>query len=228
MGGISILDRYIGANVVAGVLLALLVLLGLFTLFEFVDELEHLGRGEYSLGPILLYVTLRVPRLTYELFPIAALVGALIGLGMLARNGELTVMRCAGLSRRDIAMSVMKSGLIFVVCSMCLGEFLSPYAEQYGTNYRSMKRNSTVSLRTRGGLWARDGDSYINIRQVLPGNTLRDIYIHEFDAAARLRTTTHAREARYEANRWILEEIVQTQFGDRKLVRKQLSPGPRC
>ena len=60
----------------------------------------------------------------------------------------------------------------------------------------------------------RDGDSYINIREVLPGNKIKDIFIYEFDAQSELRMSTHAQYANYIDDQWILEEISQTILSD--------------
>ena len=74
-------DRYIGQNVMGATLTVLFVLLAIFTFFSFIDELEEIGKGSYSLGGASAVVALRLPGLIYELFPIAALIGALLGLG---------------------------------------------------------------------------------------------------------------------------------------------------
>ncbi len=221
--GIGLLDRYIGSAVVGGVAVVLALLLGLFTLFELISELEGLGQGDYGVGAALVFVMLRTPRLCYELFPAAALIGTSLSLSLLSRSGELTVMRCAGVSRQAVVFSVMKAGLVFVVFSMCLGEFVSPHAEQYARAYRSVKRTAHISLRTPSGMWARDGNSYVNIRQVLPGNEIRSIFIHEFDPDNQLRTSTYASSGVYEDGRWILENITQTQFADDGVTQNTMS-----
>jgi lipopolysaccharide export system permease protein len=67
-----------------------------------------------------------------------------------------------------------------------------------------------IALKTKYGFWTRDGSSYVNIRKVLPGNRVEDIYIYEFDAANRLRSSTHATRASYVDRQWLLEDLRQT------------------
>ena len=74
-------DRYIGHNVIASTLTVLIVLLAIFSFFAFIEELEDVGRGSYTLLGAALVVGLGLPGLAYDLFPIAALLGALLGLG---------------------------------------------------------------------------------------------------------------------------------------------------
>jgi len=59
----------------------LLVLVAIFSFFSFIDQLDDLGRGRYGLAAVIQYILLSMPRLTYELFPVSALIGTLIGLG---------------------------------------------------------------------------------------------------------------------------------------------------
>ena len=92
----KILDRYIGWTTIASTATVLVVLLAVFTFFSFLDQLEDLGRGNYGLGKVIVYVLFNIPSLAYQLFPMAALIGALIGFGGMMRNGEIPVIRCVG------------------------------------------------------------------------------------------------------------------------------------
>lgn len=209
-----IINRYIATNVVASTVTVLLALLGIFTFFALIDELEEVGRGSYGIGQVIVYVLLSAPSLAYELFPMAALIGSLLGLGGMMRDGEITVIRCAGVSKLRVVVSVMKAGVMFVGVAVCVGELLAPPAESYARQYRSMAINDRIALKTQNGFWVRDGDSYINIREVLPGNKIKDIFIYEFDAQSELRMSTHAQYANYIDDQWILEEISQTILSD--------------
>ena len=87
------LDRYIGVHVFLAILSVLGVIVGLALLFAFIDELGDI-EGGYGLLQALEYVLLTTPRRLYEMLPMAALIGCLIGLGTLASNSELTIMIC--------------------------------------------------------------------------------------------------------------------------------------
>jgi len=204
------IDRYIASNVIGSTLTVFVALLAIFTFFDLIDELEDVGRGSYGIVAAFVYVFMSAPALGYELFPIAALIGSLLGLGAMMRNGEITVVRCAGVSKFRIVMSVMKAGALFVVMAVFVGEFIAPPAEAYARQYRSIAISDRIALKTRNGFWARDANSYINIREILPGDQIKDIFIYEFDGESELRTSTHARQARYVEGRWILEGISQT------------------
>ena len=218
----KIVDRYIGQNVISATLTVLLVLLAIFSFFDFIEELEDLGRGSYTLGKVAMVVILSLPGLAYDLFPIAALLGALLGLGAMMERNEIAVVRCAGVSKLRVIWSVMKAGFVFVVIAVVIGELVFPLAEQKARDMRALAIADRVATATEQGFWARDGASYVNIREILPGKEFRGINILEFDDDNRLRTATRADSAHYIDGRWELRQIAQTQFNGDALEARRI------
>lgn len=219
----KILDRYLGVTVAASTLMVMMVLLGLFFFLDFVDQFGDVGTGNYGVAQALQYILLIQPRHVYELFPLAALLGSLIGLGWLASNSELIAMRGAGLSLVQISLAVMKVGAGMVLAVVLIGEYVVPSTEQYAQSNRSIALKDRISLQTTEGFWTRDGQSFINIRTVLPGNELRYINVYEFDDQHRLRVNTHAKAAHYEGGKWVLEGVVQSHISDEKVVTQRIA-----
>ncbi|MGR8919420.1 MAG: LPS export ABC transporter permease LptG [Gammaproteobacteria bacterium] len=222
MPHMRIVDRYIGRNVIAATSTVLLVLLAIFAFFAFIDELEEIGRGSYTLGGAAVVVLLGLPGLAYELFPVAALIGALLGLGGMMERNEIAVVRAAGVSKLRVVWSVMKTGLVFVTAAVLVGELVFPTAEQKAREIRTLAISDRTASTTEHGFWARDGASYINIREILPGEEFRDIDILEFDDEQRLTTATRAAVARYRDGAWELNGIAQTHFGADGPVARQV------
>ena len=104
-----VLLRYLSREIFASTALVLVAFLGLFAFFDFINELEDVGKGGYTLYQALVYVALTLPARVYELMPIAVLIGTLYALATLAKNSEITVMRASGMSN-GLLMSVL--GLI--------------------------------------------------------------------------------------------------------------------
>jgi lipopolysaccharide export system permease protein len=211
---VKILDRYLAAAVIGGTVLTFAVLLPLLGVFILADEMEEVGENGYRLTDALLFVVLSLPRYAYQIFPIATLIGALAGLGALASRSELVAMRAAGVSIAQIVFAALKGGALLALVAVAVGEGIAPVAEQKALQLRSEAQSGQVTLKTQHGFWARDGRSYINIREILPGTDLRDIYIYELDEEHRLSLTTHAEEARYERGRWVLEGISRSEVSE--------------
>ena len=217
------LERYIGTAMLKATAMALVVLVVLLVFFGFIDESEDVGRGAYTLGDAFLVALLSSPRYVFEVFPVAALLGSLVGLGAMGAHGELVAMRGAGFSLRQIVAAVMKTGLVMMVVVFLFGEFVAPASEQFGEQHRIERMQEKVTLKTRYGFWARDGSAFVNVRGILPGGSLEDIYIYEFDAQQRLTLSTYASGAEHRGDHWRLVGIRQSQVAEDGIVRRELA-----
>jgi lipopolysaccharide export system permease protein len=208
---ITLFDRYIGRTVLLGIVAVLALLLVLIGFFELVAELEEVKAG-YTTSMAYTYVLLGMPRYCYELFPLATLLGSLIGLGVLAGNSELLAMRAAGVSIARIVLAVLKTGLMVLLLVVIVGEYLAPVAEQQAQRMKNEALSGQISLKTRYGFWSRDGNTFINIRQILPDSQLADISIYEYGEDARLRRAIHAERARFQSDGWVIQGVEQSDF----------------
>lgn len=213
----KILDRYLAGAVIGGTLGTLAVLLPLMGFFLLADEIDDVGENGYRLVDAAVFVILSMPRYAYQIFPIATLIGALVGLGSLASRSELVAMRAAGMSIARIIFASIKGGLLLTVFAVAVGEGVAPAAEQKALQWRSEAQSGQVTLKTPYGFWARDGGAYINIREILPGAHLRGIYIYEFDPDQRLTQATHAEDARYLEGTWMLEGISRSSISEDRI-----------
>lgn len=202
-----ILDRYLAWAVMSGTLLTLAGLLPLMGVFILSDELDAIGTERYGLTEALLFTLLSLPRYLYQLFPIATLIGALIGLGTLAGRSELVAMRAAGISVGRLVRAALLGGLVLATMAVVLGELVAPIAEQRGVELRRLALSGEAAQLTPYGFWAIDEGAYVNIREIRSGTSLRDIHIYRVEAAAGTLEASHAEGARYENGRWVLEGI---------------------
>ncbi len=213
---LKIFERYVAVHVVAATLLSLLVLLALFLFVSVVDDLGDVGKGDYTVLRSLEYVALSAPRLAFSLFPVAAVIGTLLGLGLMAANSELVVLRGAGVSVAELVGAAMKAAALLMIAVLLVGEFVAPFSERIAEQRRASAHAGYAVSEDGAGFWARDGNSFINVRGLNPGERMEELFIYEFDDSRRLRVATHAAEATYREGRWHLVGIAQTRFdGDR-------------
>lgn len=209
----KIIDGYIARVIIAGTMTALLLVVGLDAFFSLISQIDDVGEGDYTLLKMLTNVVLTIPSSMYMLFPVAALLGSLLGMGMLASNSELIAMRASGLSIWRIVLSVMQAGLIMLVVAVFIGEFVAPVAEQYAQQLRISAKDTRVTFMGNRGLWVRDDKLFIYARKVISDNTLGDLTVYEFDKDARLKVATRAAHARYRQGQWVLRKVRQSRFG---------------
>ena len=90
--------RMLYRDIGASVIFVALAFLSLSFFIDFVDELQKLGRGSYTLWRAVVSALIELPGNLYELMPIAVLIGTIYSLSRLAQSSEFTILRTGGLS----------------------------------------------------------------------------------------------------------------------------------
>lgn len=209
----GVMERYILRAVVSGVAMVALVLLSLGALFLFMGQQDDIGVGSYSAADAVLFVALNLPQQAWELLPISALIGSLIGLGNLARGSELVVMRAAGLSVWQIARPVAVAGVLLALLGTVLGEALGPPMQQLARQQKAFEKFSNVSFAGAGDAWVRDGDLLVNVERQTGEAQFGGMMVYEMAADGRLAAMGRAVTASAEqGGGWALEQYAETRF----------------
>lgn len=210
---LKLYERHLAREIYASTALVLLAFLMLFAFFDLIHQLESIGKGDYRIQHALAYVALTLPGRLYELFPIGVLIGTLYALTLLARHSEITVLRAAGLSTRNLLVTLAKIGLAFAAMTLVVGELLAPPSERAAQQLRLKAMGSLVAQEFRSGLWVRDEHSFVNVREVLPDTTLQSVRVFEFDDRFQLLSISEADHGRYLGpGTWLLDGVVRTVF----------------
>ncbi len=215
----SVLRWYIVKEILKGSAIAIILLLTLFNLFTFSDELKSLGKGNYGLKEILSYLALTSPRVFYELMPSAALLGSLFVVGAMANNREIMAMRAAGTSIFWIINSVMLAGTIMVIIALLVGEFVAPEAERTAQLIKTTAKNKEIVMRSKYGLWLREGKKFINVRKIPGKGKLSDVYTYEIDKYNHLIAVSKIEKATFLGNKlWKMQDISKTEISADQII----------
>ena len=215
-----VLDRYIGKTIFNTILMTLFMLVSLSGIIKFVDQLRKTGQGAYSALDAGYYTLLSVPKDIEIFFPMAALLGALLGLGTLAQRSELVVMQAAGFTRMQVALSVMKTAIPLVLLTMAIGEFVAPQGEQMARNFRAQQLYGGALVSTQSGLWAKDGNNFIYIERVKGDDEIDGISIYNFTDDRRLQSVRYAATAKWNKDKklWVLSQVDESNLTDPKQI----------
>ncbi len=218
-----LLDSYVARNVLMATLVVMVVIVGLDAIFTLVDELDNL-KGEYQLVDALLFSGLRLPRRIYEYMPMACLIGCLAGLGSMAANSELTVMRAAGVSINRIVLAVLKPMAVLMFISLLLGEYVVPSLERIAQAKKAVAQGASEALSNKGkGYWHREGNVFMRFNAVEPGGVLHGITRYEFTEDSELKQVVYAQRAIYQRSYWQMENIVITHINESSLKELEAS-----
>ncbi len=220
---LTLLDRLIARHVLYSTLLVLNVLVSLAVFFILIDGLKDYGKASFGVFALIKYVILKQPQQVYNLSPIAALIGTIMGLSTMALNAELTAMRAAGVSVARIVGATMKVGIAFAIVIFLVGEYVVPEAENLAQTGRA-KALATALQQKSSGIWLRSGMSFVNIGEVLPDLSLLRMNIYDFDSQSHLRIQTAAKHAVYDGNKWLLDDVTESIILGKEAVQVRRVP----
>ena len=202
-----IVAKHVTKTTALAMLGATAVLSVLQVLFTYLGELGALNEN-YNAWQALLYVMWGAPRYLYEILPIAALIGAVLGLGTLASNSELVIMRSIGISLWRIVGWVIRSALILVILSFALSEWVIPYTNEQA---KSVKDHQSVSaLGEVKGYWTREGQRFIYIDYANAQGQLKHVQVVDFDEGYHLKGVLNAAQGQFvKDGDWNLERVSQ-------------------
>ena len=210
----AILSQYLMRTILASTAMVLVVLLALAGLFEFIAELDD-TQAAYQTPQVILFAALRLPILAFAMLPVAALIGSLLGLGALAGHSEIIVMRSAGLSVVRLSGMVALSGLVMLVITGLIGEFIGPPLDLYARNMRMEARYQKGDARLGSETWVKDGPVYLHLERVNSEFEFGSIYLFRFNEDSELESIAKAENSGIDENdNWILENLRETRFRD--------------
>lgn len=213
----KILHSHLQKNIVTMTGLVVLIMAGLESFIAFVGQLESIGTQDYGVLQAFVYVMLSLPHDVYPLFPAAVLVGSLIGLGRLASQSELIVMRAAGVSKAQMTVSVLRSAIIMLICAIIIGEWLGTELKDFANNYKNQAVTGKPPSANKWTIWIRDKDDFIFINKATPTGELTKIIRYQFDHG-RLVSASFAKSAVYTNGHWIFKNISETIFSPERVI----------
>ena len=217
----SILDRYIVRTVLGAVALVMVVLLVLGGLFVFFSQQRDIGIGHYAVADALWYTLLNLPQQIYQLLPITALIGSVIGFGQLARGSEITVVRATGVSVARLAGTALIAAALLIAFEAAIGEFVAPQLEEAANQQKAFSQYNSVGFGGGTGAWVRDGDLILNVARQSGSRQFVGMQVFELSPQHTLVAIGHAANAISAGNRrWLLGDYTESRFTDDRVTTR--------
>ncbi|MDH4062479.1 MAG: LPS export ABC transporter permease LptG [Aquincola sp.] len=211
--------RLLYRAIVGAVAFVTIAFLSLFFFIDFVDELQDVGKGGFTLMHAVLSSLLDMPGHFYELFPITVLIGTIFALARMAQTSEFTILRTGGLGpgRALGLLTLLAAG--FAVVSFLVGDYVAPWSEREGVLLKAGVQGGRQLGRT--GAWLKDRRTTVdgrelnvsvNVRRTTPDGVLEEVRIFEVDVDSRLVARVAARTARIGKGYWLLDDVRVTEW----------------
>lgn len=225
-------DLYISRSVILSVLMTWGVLLGLFVMMSFADQFKDVGTGRYSVNDALTYVAFCIPRNAYNVFPTAAVIGALLGLGQLATSSELTALRALGVARWRLCLSVVSLIALITLVMTRVGQTVAPLAQNKADTLKvNAQHPGTTQFIRYAGLWAREGNIYLNAHsgEEIPQSdgskvlALRDVTMYAIAPTGQIESVTRSRVLEHNRQGWLMSGVTRDTFVLRAVKREEFA-----
>lgn len=204
-----IIAHYVKKNAFFAILSAVLALWLLKLTFDYLAELDSLS-DSYNYLDALHYIALTSPEALQDYMPIGALLGAVVGLGLLANHSELVVMQASGLSRFQIVRWVIQPAIIFCVLGLFISQYVVPTSNHLA---RQVKNDKPLLSSSVNGYWDKKDNRLISIDYADATGALKNIQLWQFDPQGALQRVSRASTGRYQtADQWQLQHVTALQI----------------
>jgi lipopolysaccharide export system permease protein len=198
--------------------MAMAVLLTLGALFLFISQQGDIGVGSYGAGDAFVFTLLNLPQQAFELLPIGALIGALMGLGNLAAGSELVVTRASGVSVWRIAWPVGLAGLTLSLIMYGIGEYAAPPMAQFAKREKTTDKLADVSFAGSSSAWVKDGSLILRVQTGEVDRAFGGVSLFRLDGPTRLRSIQRAERISVATpGRWSLHRVATSRFYDDRI-----------
>lgn|SRR6185437_4151215 len=222
----SIITRYILKRCLFYTFLMSLATIIIITMFNILGQLGDVSKGSYTTSAMLFYSMLLIPNYIYLLMPLAVLIGVMAGMLNLVNYSEYAIIRTSGVSLKKVTTILFGFGFAFSLLTFLFGELVGPESNHYAQVYKMEKMKQIVSTNLHSGIWSKDGaNSFVNIKQVMPDNTIVGINIFVYDDDLKLKYLKSADEGKYDESRqqWILAHLKQYDYTKQDIVTTEIN-----
>ncbi len=206
--------RYLASEIYRSSAVVLLALIGLFTFFALIEELDNVG-VKFTLLNLFYLQALQLPARLYDLLPIGLLIGAILALASLAQRNELVILRVSGVSGIKLLSMLWFITIPWVIGAFALSEFVTPAAEIKASEASLTLLGHAGGGRLNSGYWFREeaeggGTRIINISELKANGGVSGVTLYEFRPDQELATMSQARDGYFGDGTLVLNSVAET------------------
>jgi len=210
--------RYLAREIYRSCAVVLVALLGLFTFFALVDDLDNVGK-QFTMLALFYLQGLALPTRLYDLLPIGLLIGSILALAGLAQRNELVILRVSGVSGMRLLRMLWVITVPLMAGALLLSEFVTPAAEIRSGEANLLLRGKAGGGRLESGYWFKEptregGTRIINIKTLLASGQVAGVTTYEFKPDLELSAMSTAATGVLTNGKLVLNDVVETRIDD--------------
>jgi len=212
--------RYLAREIYRSCAVVLVALVGLFTFFALIDDLDSVS-ANFSLLNLFYLQALAIPTRLYDLLPIGLLIGAILALAGLAQRNELVILRVSGVSGLKLLTMLWAITIPLVIGAFFLSEIVTPAAEIKSSEANLVMLGRSDGGRLNSGYWFKEtspdngGTRIINIKHLKANGGVSGIVVYEFNKEHRLIRYSEAKAGRFGHSKLVLDQVTENTIDDK-------------
>jgi lipopolysaccharide export system permease protein len=162
-----------------------------------------------------------LPRFALDALPVGTLIGAMLGIGALAKSNEIVAMRAAGLSKLRMVIAAIIGGALVLCLALLVGEYVAPRLERLADERKAFAKYDDISFAGQGGAWVRDGNTLINVDSQSSDSQFGNLMMFELNDSMRVSVVGQAARATNSGGEsWILSDYRESRFTDDRIASR--------
>jgi len=205
----KIMDFHILRGFLTYFLWALTACTTLFLLLTVFELLDSVIRNSISLITLADYLFFLIPQILIIAIPMSILLAALVNLGILEKDSEITAVKASGWSLYRLAVPIIAAAAVFSLGLFILQDYILPYANNRQDSLRNYIMNKPArTSKNPERKWILGEHERIYNYGYFDGsqNSFSDLNVYEVDfGMSRMRRRIYAEHARVGDGVWTLE-----------------------
>lgn len=209
----GILARYLCKEFFRLLMLCLIIFVSIYLIIDFLQKIDNFIEAQAPNSAMLSYFLYKVPYITVQMVPVAALIAVIVMFSFMKKNNEITALKCSGMSVFELSLPVLSASIALAVAVFLVSELVVPYTSSKSETVwnREVKKRDQGRFYGRDHIWYRGGNSIYWIRHFDGREMVMEApAFYFFDDSFRLVRRIQARRAVWAGDRWRVEEgIIQ-------------------
>ena len=160
----KILDKYLLKSISKASLITLFSLVFIFAFFQFIEELDEVGKKDYNLNAALQYILLLFPSYFNSLIVLSLMIGVVFSVGQLNSDKELQIFHTASVSQWALIKKTLKYSFFISVVLIIFLELITPQTLTFANQIKdhALGRNS---FQNTSDAWFRKDNEILFLRK---------------------------------------------------------------
>jgi len=177
----KIIDNFLFKALLKNTILVLIVLILIFSGFQFIHELQYIGVNQYDLGSSIIYLILKTPLYLSMMSSIALIIGSIITVSDLKSENEILPIYFSGMSKKQIS----RKFFYFLTFALLIFFFINEVANLSSIKAEILRAEKleieSPVTKNSSDYWLKRNNEIINVSPMQTNDNLHSIKIFELN-----------------------------------------------